>query len=233
MQAQSTQSLSCTVPEAHIPPVQHIINPQLPIVSSPTVPAHTDTCVTIARPIIRAQTINSGPALPRFDTNAATVSHAATLPTQQSNLVVDSSPSTTINEPIQSTPTSIRKRRLNSTEPVHNMVTRTKDGTRKPKVLSTTQHALATVLIVSTSVIEPTCFSMAVKRNEWRAAMALEFDALHRNGTWLLVPAHPNMNIVRCKWIYKLKHKADGSIERYKARLVAKGYHQQEGVDFT
>ena len=32
--------------------------------------------------------------------------------------------------------------------------------------------------------------------------------------------------------MYKIKYKADGSIDRYKARLVAKGYTQQEGVDF-
>ncbi|KAJ8631798.1 hypothetical protein MRB53_025121 [Persea americana] len=168
MQAPSTQSLSCTIPEEHITPGQNIINPQPPIVSSPTVPcvpghivpAHSDTCVTIVGPIIPAQTINSGPALPRFDTNAATVSHAAT---QQSNPFVDSTTSTNMNEPIQSAPTSIRKQRLNSTVPVFTMVTRTKDGTRKPKVLSTTQHPLPTALIVTTSIAESTCFSRAVK----------------------------------------------------------------------
>ena len=41
------------------------------------------------------------------------------------------------------------------------------------------------------------------------------------------------MNIVGCKWVYKLKHRPDGSIECYKARLVAKGFYQQVGVDFT
>lgn len=40
------------------------------------------------------------------------------------------------------------------------------------------------------------------------------------------------MNVVGCRWVYFMKERADGSIERYKARLVAKGYTQQEGMDF-
>ena len=39
-------------------------------------------------------------------------------------------------------------------------------------------------------------------------------------------------NIVGCKWVFSIKHKADGSIERYKARLVAKGYTQTYGIDY-
>ena len=35
-----------------------------------------------------------------------------------------------------------------------------------------------------------------------------------------------------CKWVFSIKHKADGSIERYKARLVAKGYTQTYGIDY-
>ena len=38
--------------------------------------------------------------------------------------------------------------------------------------------------------------------------------------------------LVGCKWVYKIKHKEDGTVERYKSRLVAKGYTQQERVDF-
>ncbi|MCH82966.1 retrovirus-related Pol polyprotein from transposon TNT 1-94, partial [Trifolium medium] len=41
-----------------------------------------------------------------------------------------------------------------------------------------------------------------------------------------------NVKPIRSKWVYKVKHKVDGSIERYKARLVAKGYNQVEGLDF-
>jgi len=41
-----------------------------------------------------------------------------------------------------------------------------------------------------------------------------------------------NMNIVGCKWVFRLKRKADGSINRHKVRLDAKGFHQQPSVDF-
>jgi hypothetical protein len=40
------------------------------------------------------------------------------------------------------------------------------------------------------------------------------------------------VNVVGAKWVFRLKRKADGSIERYKAHLVAKGFHQQPGIDF-
>jgi histone deacetylase 1/2 len=62
--------------------------------------------------------------------------------------------------------------------------------------------------------------------------MNSEFDALLRNQTWELVPPSHHLNVIGCRWIFKIKRKADGSIKRYKARLVAKGYHQQLGVDF-
>ena len=47
-----------------------------------------------------------------------------------------------------------------------------------------------------------------------------------------MVPAPPNVNLVGCKCVYKLKLNSDGSILRYKARLVARGFHQQAGIDF-
>ena len=62
--------------------------------------------------------------------------------------------------------------------------------------------------------------------------MAVEFDALLHQGTWTLVPYKDNFNIIGCKWVYKLKQKSGGSIERYKACLVAKGFHQQPGLDY-
>jgi hypothetical protein len=89
-----------------------------------------------------------------------------------------------------------------------------------------------TAALVSTES-EPTSFTQAVKCEKWRAAMENEFNALIDNRTWTLVPPKSSMNIIRSKWVFKIKRKADGSVERYKARLVAKGFHQQPSVDFS
>lgn len=71
-----------------------------------------------------------------------------------------------------------------------------------------------------------------MKYAHWRAAMSEEFDALLRNGTWHLEPAPKNKNIVKCKWLFRVKRHPDGSVSRYKARLVAKGFTQTPGIDF-
>jgi hypothetical protein len=47
-----------------------------------------------------------------------------------------------------------------------------------------------------------------------------------------LVPPRVGTNIIDCKWVYKIKRKSDGSIDRYKARLVAKGFKQRYGIDY-
>jgi hypothetical protein len=63
--------------------------------------------------------------------------------------------------------------------------------------------------------------------------MTAEFEALISNGTWTLCPPPPHQHILSNKWVYRIKQKPDGSIERFKARLVARGYEQQCGIDYT
>jgi histone deacetylase 1/2 len=62
--------------------------------------------------------------------------------------------------------------------------------------------------------------------------MDIEYDALMKNKTWHLVPPHRGQNIIDCRWVYKEKRKADGTLDKYKARLVAKGYKQRYGIDY-
>jgi hypothetical protein len=70
-------------------------------------------------------------------------------------------------------------------------------------------------------------------RAKWQAAMEEELASLETRGTWRVVPKPHDVRLVGCKWVYKLKTAADGSIQRYKARLVAQGYTQREGDDYN
>ncbi len=52
------------------------------------------------------------------------------------------------------------------------------------------------------------------------------------NVTWELIASPKDKNVIGCKWVYKIKHNADGFVNKYKARLVAKGYAQTYGIDY-
>ena len=62
--------------------------------------------------------------------------------------------------------------------------------------------------------------------------MTTEYEALIRNDTWTLMSLTPDHKVIGCKWVFKVKLKPDGSLERYKAQLVAKGFQQTLGLDY-
>ncbi|GKB99374.1 ribonuclease H-like domain-containing protein [Tanacetum coccineum] len=95
--------------------------------------------------------------------------------------------------------------------------------------LSTENKCFTTELNKS---IEPKSFYGASKDQYWIEAMNNEMDALYRNDTWEVVELPMGRKAISGKWVYKIKYKSSGDIDRYKARYVAKGYNQKEGVDF-
>ena len=86
--------------------------------------------------------------------------------------------------------------------------------------------------------LPPTTYAEAVNRPDgeyYDQASKEEYLAMINNDVWELIPLSEvpqNMNIIKCKWVYKIKYNADGSIERYKARICAKGFQQKEGIDY-
>nr|GEV63950.1 retrovirus-related Pol polyprotein from transposon TNT 1-94 [Tanacetum cinerariifolium] len=79
---------------------------------------------------------------------------------------------------------------------------------------------------------EPKSFKQAAQSDNWRKAMKNEIKALERNGTWTLEVLPKGKRAIDSKWVYKIKFKPNGEVEKYKARLVAKGFTQMEGVDY-
>jgi Reverse transcriptase (RNA-dependent DNA polymerase)/GAG-pre-integrase domain len=68
---------------------------------------------------------------------------------------------------------------------------------------------------------------------KWVAAAIDEINAHLENKTWELCRLPAGKKAIGSRWVFKVKHNADGSVERYKGRIVAKGYAQRQGVDYT
>ena len=90
----------------------------------------------------------------------------------------------------------------------------------------------ASYVLQLSSVSIPSKMQEALTDARWTKAMEEEMAALEKNATWDIVPLPKEKKTVGCRWVFVIKHKADGTIERYKARLVAKGYTQSYGIDY-
>lgn len=80
--------------------------------------------------------------------------------------------------------------------------------------------------------IEPTSYEEAASQEVWREAMVEEYASMIKKNVWEVVPRPEGKSVVTSRWLYKIKHAADGSIEKFKARFVARGFSQIEGVDY-
>lgn len=82
------------------------------------------------------------------------------------------------------------------------------------------------------TIIVPSCYSQAVQHECWQKAMQEELQALQDNHTWDIVSCPPAVKPIGCKWVYSIKLRSDGTLDRYKARLVALENRQEYGVDY-
>ncbi|KAL8132914.1 hypothetical protein AgCh_008408 [Apium graveolens] len=91
------------------------------------------------------------------------------------------------------------------------------------------QVAMSTTL---SSIAIPTCYKQAMEHEYWQQAMETELQALAENHTWDNLSLPPNVKPIGSKWVYSVKLKSDGSLDRYKARLVALGNKQEYGLNY-
>jgi hypothetical protein len=101
-------------------------------------------------------------------------------------------------------------------------------GIRQPKVYTDGTIRYGCLAVTG----EPRNLEEALRDKNWKHAMDAEYDALMNNKTWHLVLPQKGRNVIDCKWVYKIKRKADGSLDRYKARLVAKCFKQRYDIDY-
>jgi hypothetical protein len=62
--------------------------------------------------------------------------------------------------------------------------------------------------------------------------MIEEYKSIMKNKVWEIVPRPKDKDVVSSRWLFKIKHAADGSIEKCKSRFVARGFSQKEGIDY-
>jgi hypothetical protein len=79
---------------------------------------------------------------------------------------------------------------------------------------------------------EPTTFEEAVQKEQWKEATMEEHQSIMKNEVWEIVPRPKEKSVVTSKWVYKIKHATDGSMDKYKARFIARGFSQKEGEDY-
>jgi hypothetical protein len=71
---------------------------------------------------------------------------------------------------------------------------------------------------------EPTTFEEAVQKGQWKEAMTEKHQSIMKNDVWEIVPRPKEKSVVTSKWVYKIKHPADESVDKYKERFIARGF---------
>ena len=79
---------------------------------------------------------------------------------------------------------------------------------------------------------EPTSYEEVVQNKEWVGEMAKEYQSIINKYVWDIVPKPEGKSVVSSKWIYKIKHATDGSIDKYNAWFVDRGFYLKEGIDY-
>jgi hypothetical protein len=79
---------------------------------------------------------------------------------------------------------------------------------------------------------EPSSFDEDEKHIVWKDTIIEEYESILKNDVWEVVPRPLGKSLLVSKWIYKIKHAINDSVEKFNARFVARGFSQKEGIDY-
>ena len=213
-----------TIPASPSPPETQAPTTSPPVTKIPfTVPLTTQPLTGSLSSDSHLEEQQDSPTLSNTPTST---SNSTTASTNSSSAAVPSS--TQQPQPPDSSSTEELAPQPQQPPVVHPMLTRRRNNIHRPNPKYTYSAALS-----SSIPAEPNTLLQALKDKRWRGSMSTEIDAFARNGTYSLVPRHPDQNVIGCKWLYKNKFHSNGSHKLCKSRLVAKGYTQRHGQDYT
>jgi hypothetical protein len=136
--------------------------------------------------------------------------------------------------PVQDTPSSSRRRKTRWVEQTLREAQEYVGAPRTSVRESRAPQRFSSYMALMSELLEaePSSFQEASQQQVWRDAMVEEYASIMKNDVWEVVPRPEGKSVIGSKWIYKIKHVADGSVEKFKARFVAKGFSQKEGIDY-
>ena len=71
---------------------------------------------------------------------------------------------------------------------------------------------------------DPIVYEETARDDCWVKVMEEEIHAIEKNDTWKFTSIPTGKNAIRVEWVYKIKFKSSGEVDRYKTRFVVKGY---------
>ena len=105
-----------------------------------------------------------------------------------------------------------------------------------PMHLDAIRLSNALIASVGEAISEPQTYHEAISSANftyWQEAMDREYASLLENQTWDSIEKPSDRKPVQNKWVYKVKYKPNGEVDKFKARLVAKSFTQKPSIDFT
>ena len=125
------------------------------------------------------------------------------------------------------------KRRGIQTQWLNDLDQRETHSTRSGKVRESQNMVDSAFAILEME--EPTTYRQAMnspESNDWENAIKKELTSLEQMKTFTLVMRPNGVNVIQSRWVFKIKRKSNGAVDKFKARLVAKGFTQKYGIDY-